>query len=128
MKYSIQNYAKALVGAIENLGTKSDAAIGKNFLAIVQKNGDEARLPKILDEAGRLARARGGAREVVIASARPLSDPQKKALHRFIKTGDIVRYVVDPDLVAGVKITVNDEMQFDGTMKAKLDEMFALST
>ena len=27
-------------------------------------------------------------------------------------------------LIAGVRITVNDELQFDGTMKAKLDALF----
>jgi len=27
--------------------------------------------------------------------------------------------MIDPDLIAGIKITVNDEMQFDGSLKSK---------
>jgi F0F1-type ATP synthase delta subunit len=128
MKYSVQNYAKALVEVIEEAGAagavKDRSAVAKNFLAVVRKNGDEARLKKILDEAARLSRGKGGAREVVIESARPLGKSQEKALQSFVKPGDTLHYKIDPDLVAGVKIIINDEMQFDGTMKGKLDKLF----
>ena len=124
MKYSVQNYAKALVATIED--PKADkGAIVKNFLALVRKNGDETRLKNIIQEASRLSRGKGGVREVTIASARPLEKSQEKLLEKFIKPGDVVSYTTDPDLVAGVKIIVNDEMQFDGSMKAKLDRLFS---
>ena len=124
MKYSVQNYAKALVGVIEDTTIKDKSAVAKNFLAVVRKNGDEARLKKILDEAGRLSRGKGGGREVVIESARPLGKSQEKLLHEFVKPGDVVSYGVNPDLVAGVKITVDDAMQFDGSLRSKLDKLF----
>lgn len=123
MRYSPHDYAKALVEAIDD--PKVDrAAIHKNFLALVRANGDEAQLGKILDEAARLVRGNGGAREVMIESARPLAKAQEKMVHQLLKPGDVVAYKVDPDLIAGIKVTVNDEMQFDGTMKAKLDDLF----
>ena len=123
MKYSVKSYAQAFVRALEN--PKPDhGAVVKNFLAIVERNGDGVRLKKILDEAGRLARGKNEAREVVVESARPLTGAQKKTLRTLVKPNDIIREKIDPALVAGIKIIVNDEMQFDGTLKAKLDSLF----
>jgi F0F1-type ATP synthase delta subunit len=125
MKYRINDYAKALVGAIEAKPAGGDAAIEKNFLALVRKNGDEARLGKILDEAGRLTRAKkGGTRAVLIESARSLSAAQEKMVKHFLHPGDAVQYCVNKDLIAGIRITVNDEAQFDGTMEKKLNSVF----
>jgi len=39
------------------------------------------------------------------------------------KAGDVVEARIDPDLIAGIKITVNDEMQFDGSLKSKLNKV-----
>jgi F0F1-type ATP synthase delta subunit len=124
MKYSARFYAKALVDALADPKADHDA-IAKRFLGVIKRNGDEGQLKKILDEASWLARqGEGVSREVVIESARPLKESQKKMLKVFLKPHDIIHEKIDPALVAGVKITVNDEMQFDGTMKAKLDSLF----
>jgi len=123
MKYSIHDYAKALDRAMA--GPKAEqGGIVRNFSALIRRNGDGARLGKILNEAARLSRRRGTAREVEVGSARPLGKSQESHIKKFLKPGDVVTYGIDPDLVAGVKIVVNDEMQFDGSMKAKLDTLF----
>lgn len=127
MKYSISDYAKALDRAISDATAKPDVIV-KNFMALIRRNGDEGRGKKILDEAARMARrGRSGkalAREVVIQSARPLSKSQEAIVKHFLKPGDMSEYQIDPSLIAGIKMIVNDEMQFDGTMKAKLDKLF----
>lgn len=123
MKYSVRDYAKALDRALAE--PQSDgSAIGKHFLALVERNGDGPRLRKILDEASRLARGKKGVRQVRIDSARPLDAAGEAHVKKFLQPGDVVGYAVDPDLVAGVRIIVNDEMQFDGSLKAKLDQLF----
>jgi F0F1-type ATP synthase delta subunit len=128
MRYSTHDYAEALVAAVAEAKV-TPAAIERNFLAVVRRNGDEMRLKHIVDEAARLMRSRGGVadigRDVVIESARPLTKPQEAMVKKLLQRGDIASYAIDPNLVAGVKITVNDEMQFDGTMKAKLDTLFS---
>ncbi len=123
MKYSVSDYAKALDGAVA-APKADDAANAKNFLALLRRHGDGSRLEKILDEAARLARGKHGVREVTIASARPLTASQAIAAKKFLKPGDMATYALDPALVAGVKIVVNDEMQFDGSLKSKLDALF----
>jgi F0F1-type ATP synthase delta subunit len=123
MKYSIHDYAKALDQALAD-PKANQQALAKNFIALVRRNGDEGRLKKILEEAGRLVRRKAGLREVRIASARPLGKTQEKTIERFVKAGDIVHYMIDPSLVAGIKVTMDDELQFDGTLKAKLEKLF----
>jgi F0F1-type ATP synthase delta subunit len=123
MKYSAHLYAKALDEALAD-PKANHAVIAKNFIDLVRKNGNEGHFQKILEEAGRFARGRTGIRKVVIESARTLGKSQEKTLQQFIKPGDVVTYAMDPELVAGIKIIVNDELQFDGTMKGKLDKLF----
>ncbi|HUC31553.1 MAG TPA: F0F1 ATP synthase subunit delta [Candidatus Paceibacterota bacterium] len=126
MKYAPHVYAKALVEVLsdtKSTGAKDDAVIAKNFIALVKKNGDEAHLKKILEEASRFARGKSGVRKVAIESARALQPSQRKAVEHFIKPGDVVEERIDTELVAGIKIILNDELQFDGSLKHKLDRM-----
>ncbi len=129
MKYPAHIYAKALVAVLSGHAGAAghephrDEEIAKNFLALVRKNGDEAHLQKILEEASRFARGKSGVRKVTIASARILQPPQRKALVHFMKPGDVVEERVDPDLIAGIKIVLDDELQFDGSLKNKLNQV-----
>jgi F0F1-type ATP synthase delta subunit len=125
MKYAPHTYAKALVAVLDDAkgpAAGHDAEIAKNFLALVRKNGDEAHLLKILEEASRFARGKSGIRKVTIASAREMSVSQNETVGQFVRLGDVVERRIDPDLIAGIKITVNDEMQFDGSLKNKLNK------
>ncbi len=123
MKYPAHIYAKALVEVLAaSDGSKSrDDAAAKNFLALVRKNGDEGHLEKILEEASRFARGKSGVRKVTIASARELTGSQNAAMAHFMKEGDVVERRIEPELIAGVKIVINDELQFDGSLKNKLN-------
>ncbi len=128
MKYPAHIYAKALVEVLadeEKKGafTKEQQRVADNFVALVRRNGDEAHLRKLLEEASRMARGLGGARKVIVESARPFTSSQRKEVERFIKKEDVVVEKVDPALVAGMRITVNDEMQFDGSLRRKLAEL-----
>jgi len=120
MKYPANTYAQALVEAI--VAPKADPAkIQKNFLAIIRKNGDEGRLKAILESAERLLGKKTGDRKVIVESARPLTGSVKSLFGNFLRSSDSVETKIHPELVAGVRITVNDELQFDGSLKGKLD-------
>ena len=126
MKYAPHIYAKALVEVLSapaERGVMSDDEIAKNFLAIVRKNGDEGHLRKILEEASRFARGKSGVRKVTVESARALGPSQKVAVGHFIRPGDMVEERIDPELIAGIKVVVNDELQFDGSLKNKLNKV-----
>ncbi|HVM77276.1 MAG TPA: F0F1 ATP synthase subunit delta [Candidatus Paceibacterota bacterium] len=127
MKYPTHTYAKALAEVIiasKKQGEKDSDKIVKNFLELVRRNGDEVHLHKILEEAGRFARGAGGIRKVSIESARPLNAAQEKEIAKFLTADDIVERTIDPALIAGIRLVVNDEMQFDGSLRGKLDNVF----
>jgi len=129
MKYPARIYAKALAEVIADARQRSPAeqdVIVRNFIALVRKNGDEPHIRKLTEEAARMARGKSGVRKVTIASARPLGAAQKGVVQKFVKAGDIVEEAIDPELVAGVKIILNDELQFDGSLKGKLDKLFGI--
>ena len=121
MKYPAHIYAKALAEVIND---KDSAKIVKNFLEFVRKNGDEMHLRKILEEAARFARGKAGIRKVSVESARTLSPAQEKEMAKFLRSGDVVEHTIDSELIAGVRLVVNDEMQFDGSLRGKLDNVF----
>ena len=131
MKYPANIYAKALVEVLadaEKAGAKdtvrnNEARFADNFLALVRKNSDEMHLRKILEEAARFARGKSGVRKVTVESARALIPSQKALIAHFVNPGDVVEERIDPDLIAGIKIILNDEMQFDGSLKNKLNRV-----
>ena len=124
MKYSLKNYGQSLAEAIlENQGVQKDA-VAKNFMRMLEKNGDEVHAGKIVREAERILRRVDRVRSVTIEAARPLSAGAKKSLAGFVKSGDVVDYRVNPELVAGVRIIIDDEREFDGSLRGKLDKLF----
>jgi F0F1-type ATP synthase delta subunit len=124
MKYPSSIYAKALAEVIADKRITDSDSVVRNVLALVERNGDGAHLGEILADAAKFARRNEGVREVVLESARPMSDAQRKALTALVDARDVVREVIDPGLVAGVRIVVDDERQYDGSLKGKLDKLF----
>ena len=123
MKYPSHLYAKALAEAIAAPGVDA-AAIAKNFMVLVVKNGDGRYARKILEEAARFARGKEGLRKVGVESARPLTAAQRREIGAFMQPGDVMEEEIVPDLIAGVRVFVDDEKLFDGSLKGKLDEIF----
>jgi F0F1-type ATP synthase delta subunit len=127
MRYSTNTYAKAFVEAlVAAKGAESEEVMAKNFLALVRRGGDEARLPKILDEADRMMRIRSKTRRLVVESARGLDANAKSLVAAIARSGDAIVEKIDPALIAGIKITANDEMQFDASLRRKLDNVFGV--
>jgi len=122
MRYKTEDYAKALAAAVE--GKADEAAVRKNFLALLERTGDRTALPKILGETERILRRTRGERKVVIETARPLSSEARSHLAKTLKKSDAVEERTDPALVAGIRITMDDEERFDATLMQRLDTLF----
>lgn len=124
MKYSPETYAKALASAIAQLRTEEERNVAvERFLDLVKKNGDSKKLPKIVASAEKIFCKHFGLRKVLIESARPIKDA-RILFKNFIRTGDFMEEAVNPELIAGVRITMNGEFIFDESLKGKLDKIF----
>ena len=125
MRYSTQNYAKALAAATVNAKSGDNARIIRNFTGLLQKSGDETHAGKIIKEASRILLLWDGGREIVFESARPLGVTPQKAFQEFATPKDVVTLRTDPGLIAGVRVVINGEREFDGSLKGKLDKLFS---
>jgi F0F1-type ATP synthase delta subunit len=122
-KNNIKNYAEALASAL--LDKKNDEKkIAKNFLMLLIKLGYQSRARKIVDLAEEIILKRQGNKKIILESARALTGKNKDLLDQFVKKGDIVKEKVNSDLIAGVKVIINNEKQFDNSLKSKLQNIF----
>jgi F0F1-type ATP synthase delta subunit len=125
MRHSVKSYARAFAEVAAGVLKKADEdRIVKNFATLVQKNGDGAKWNAILTESAKFLREKEGRRRVMIETARPLDAKIRKQLHGSIRPEDIVEESINPSLVAGVRITVNDEEQFDASLARRLQKLF----
>lgn len=125
MKYSPKIYARALVDVILRTQEehKKNELAGK-FLEMLKKRGDLKQLKKIIFESERLLQKKTGLRKIIIEFARPLRTSKMDFLGHIVKKGDMIEERINPELVAGIKIILNGDMQFDGSLKRKLDLLF----
>ncbi len=124
MKHTPQQYAKAFAETAASATGHHLETCVQNFARLIEKNGDAHMAPKILSATARALRAKMGMRHVTITSARPLPHPARTTFAKFLEAHDTIEERTDSALLAGVKITVNDEREFDGSLAGKLTKLF----
>lgn len=131
MKNKIKLYAEALAEfMIEGMDQKKI----EKFLAFLDKNGDMGKAKQILALAESLFIKKTGRRKVILETARKIKPKQKEELIGVLsrgagsrmagQKGDIAEEKINPDLLAGIKIIINDE-QLDLSMQNKLNKLFS---
>jgi F0F1-type ATP synthase delta subunit len=127
MKYDPRLYGKALAEAAAGaLDPKKEQEIIRNFMRIVMERGDDKKWPKILAAAEKALREKEGRRKITIETARAQKDVRKE-FSSVLKPSDIIEEKVDPEMIAGVKVTIDDSRQFDGSLARKMAKLFDAS-
>lgn len=65
-----------------------------------------------------------GITEADIASAAPLSAERRRAIGRSLGKKAVVSETVDPRLLGGIRILIDDELLIDATASRRLADMF----
>ena len=120
-KYTSRKYAKALTEAILAKEPQEPQKIISNFLALLQRNGDVKKAKEIIALAGALILEKEGNKKVTLQTARKI----KNIGISIAKKGDVVVQEVNADLIAGVKVIINNEKQLDFSLKKKMQEIFS---
>lgn len=94
-----------------------------NFIKLLESTGYESNAKEILNLTEDLFLEKIGKKKIIFETARKMTDEQKKMLEGFAKKGDITKEKINPDLIAGVKIIINNSKQFDASMKSKLQKI-----
>lgn len=127
MNYSSKFYALALHEALNM--TKTDSDIKKcinNFLFLIKKNRDQKKIKNIILALEKIIVKENGGRKILVESARPLNTINEKIVESLIKKTDIVEKKINSDLIAGIKININDELLLDGSFATKIKKILKL--
>ncbi len=119
MKYPVKIYSKSLAQALVGKKDKEQEKILSNFVFLVKKNRDGSKLKKILEDAQSLYLKKIGRDKIVFEFARS-KDNYLKILKSIVEEGDVAEEKINPELIAGVKIIVNGEKQFDYSLANKI--------
>jgi len=125
MKNITKLYARALAEVISKKPASAQevSAWQSNFVKILVKAGLENKVKEILDLTEDLVLAKQGNSKITIETARKILVSQKKMIEKFVNKGDVVKEKISPELIAGVKITINGSKQFDASMLNKLNNI-----
>jgi F0F1-type ATP synthase delta subunit len=120
--FKVKLYAQSLADIIWN-GKSQDKKIVDNFVKLLVNSGYIGKSEEILKMAEDVLLSKQGKRKIIFETARKTTGNQKKMLDRFIEEGDVVKEKISPELIAGVKITINDSHQLDVSMQRKLQNI-----
>ena len=121
MKHNVTTYAKALAELIAEKKL-SEKEIVTRFLAFLEKKGMQKKGKEIVRAAEAIVLKKSGYRSIVVQTARKIQ--KNNMLQTIANKGDIIVEKINPDLVAGVTITVNNEKRLDFSLKSVLDTIF----
>lgn len=124
MRYATSLYARALVAVMRDGRLDNASHAAKRFMSLIQRNGDAAHASQIVRNVERRLLREEGGRHVVVETARPVAEGISADVKDAFTDKDVIEKVVRPDLVAGVRIVIDGEREFDGSLKRALTRMF----
>ncbi|MSU60438.1 MAG: hypothetical protein EXS52_00795 [Candidatus Staskawiczbacteria bacterium] len=122
-KYTPKMYAKTLVELIS--GKQTPIQVKKNiagFLAFLAKNGDMKKASQIMFLAENVFYKKTGKRKILLEVARKIE--KKNLLKDFFQEGDVITEKINPQLIAGIKVMINNDRQLDFSLEKKLNNIF----
>lgn len=125
MRYNTRQYATALLHVIKDkYGKKRQDAL-RNFIQIIRKNRDFTRLASIIREVERQYLQKTGFKKIEIESAVPISREIKKEISRLAGEKVFIEESTRQELLAGIKIMINEEFLIDASAKKQIKKFFA---
>ena len=97
-------------------------ALAHSLLKNLEERGEVRKADRIVSMAEDLFLKKSGGRKIILETARPMDTKDLRAA--FVKKEDMVQERVNPKLIAGVRIIIDNEKQLDFSLAKKLENMF----
>ena len=123
MIYRPGQYAEALFAALEDKSDADQKKIVKRFAEMLIKDRAAARLPAIIMAYEKLQQKKQGIHSVRLETAAPATEKLKEQIHTILGKEINFEEVVNPHLLGGVKILVDNEILIDASAKHHIDVM-----
>ena len=124
MRYRIGQYAEALSEACAGKSEPAQKKIARRFAALLRRHRMSAKTRLILAAYEKIALQKRGERRVRIEAPAPVSEQFRKELRAVLGSNVHFEESVNPELLAGAKILVDDELLIDASAKKQMERMF----
>lgn len=124
MKYSPSLYAVAFLAVAEKKGVTREV-VG-NLLGTLKKNGDLSRLSEVLRFVERFFYKKNGIAKVEVTTAREAKKEFESELHECFGKKAEISFAVQPEIIGGTIIKINDETLIDASVKRRIDKLFRI--
>jgi F0F1-type ATP synthase delta subunit len=124
MKYEPEIYAQTFADLLEKTKESEQNNLIKKFVLLIKKNGDLNGSEKIITSTQNYLSKKTGGRIVNIETASKLEDIDLQKITSNFKKSDVIKIIINPELLAGIRITINNEEELDYSLARKLKKMF----
>jgi len=124
MRYAPLHYAQALLDASDDKSPREQKEIMVRFLRLLKQHRALPRLNRIMKEVARRERARGKTTDIEVQSTSPIDEKLRSQVKRALDRAATVREAVRPDLLAGIRILINEETLVDASALRRLTTLF----
>ncbi len=122
MKARPSHYARAFLASLA-VGVSYESATPR-LIATLAKNGDAHRLLQVVQEIEKAEVAKRGGHMVRVEFARAVPSARAhKMLKEFSKV-DRISTTINPELIAGTRITFDEERELDVSLAGKMHALF----
>lgn len=122
--YSPNIFAKSFLKVLKNTPSKKYDIVIANFIKTLKKYGAIKDTPKILKSIRKINAEDKNINLIEIETARGLDAKSINAIKKMFKKNDEFSEKINPEIIAGVKIIINNEFVLDGSLRRKLKNLF----
>ena len=124
MKYRPEQYAQALLAACHEKSDVEQKKIVKRFVQLLARHQATSKTHAICAAYEKLELRNKGMRSVRLETASLASEKLKNEIHRVLGKNIHIKEVVNPDLLGGLKILIDDEILIDASARRQMEELF----
>ncbi|MEK7098985.1 MAG: F0F1 ATP synthase subunit delta [Patescibacteria group bacterium] len=125
MKYTILQYAAALASALEDKTPTERKHIAARLFRHMTKARALKHLDRVVRETGRMMRRKRGIRAAEVETPAPLSPSHRRSIERALGSKAIITEKINPLLLAGVRMVIDEETLIDATASRRLEILFS---
>ena len=115
-------YAKAFRKALYE-DKASEEELVRNLSRAVLRHGQMGQWPRIARQVSEELVHHHKGKWITVETARSLKIAQRKKVEEAFSEKDYIEEHMRPELIAGMRIVVDGEREYDGSLKRKLDKL-----
>lgn len=122
MKYPPHIYADAFLSLMETHPEEKNKIMA-GLVRALNVSGDIGNAEKVIASIEEKIARKEGRVKIKVYAARILHESLLDKIKNAFGNEALVHQVIDPEIIAGVKLVVNDEIMIDATLKKKLERI-----